>query len=190
MILSLQKPDLASVIESEGITLRQRGRTLWACCPLHGERTPSFKIDPERQQFYCFGCNNGGDVISFIQKYRGLSFKDALRYLGIEQGPLSRERKAEIELGRRKKAAVREFRAWVNERHRELSMKYRCLMRAKELAKSEEEYRRNPYACMEKLWEHYLDVLEEGSDKEKYELYQLDKQTREATDLSHMEVEA
>lgn len=47
-------------------------------CPLHREKTASFKIDENKQLYYCFGCGAGGDIFKFVQQYLGLSFKDAV----------------------------------------------------------------------------------------------------------------
>jgi len=50
-------------------------------CPFHEEKTPSFVIYLDSNSFYCFGCNEGGDVIDFVQKLHNVSFKEALKYL-------------------------------------------------------------------------------------------------------------
>ncbi len=81
----MNKPDIETILRNEGIELKLKGKSLWGLCPFHSERTPSFKVDLERQSFYCFGCGSGGDVIAFIQKYKGLSFKESLRYLVSER---------------------------------------------------------------------------------------------------------
>jgi hypothetical protein len=54
-----------------GPVLAQRGRKLWGLCPLpdHHEKTGSFMVDPERQQWYCFGCNRGGDLFTLAGYY-------------------------------------------------------------------------------------------------------------------------
>jgi len=83
------KPDIISVMESEGIELRQRGRDYWGCCPFHGDKSPSFKVNVERQSFYCFGCGEHGDSIDFIMKRHDIDFKTALRQLGIRRGRLA-----------------------------------------------------------------------------------------------------
>lgn len=57
------KPKIQSVCEREGITLKGRGLSLWGHCPFHDDKKPSFKVDPERQRFKCFGCGAGGDMI-------------------------------------------------------------------------------------------------------------------------------
>jgi DNA primase len=80
--LEINKPDIVHIIEQEGIELK-RGKAL---CPFHTERTPSFIVNQKNQTFHCFGCGERGDVIDFKMKLHGLSFKDALVYLGIKSG--------------------------------------------------------------------------------------------------------
>lgn len=80
------KPDIITVLEREGIELRQRGRLWWSCCPFHDEKTPSFAVNPDRQTFNCFGCNEHGDVVDFIIKRHVVNFKEALKILGITTG--------------------------------------------------------------------------------------------------------
>lgn len=66
---------------SERVPLRQKGRDFWCCCPFHDENTPSCKIDPSTQQFYCFGCHEHGDAFSFVMKTEDIDFPDAVRRL-------------------------------------------------------------------------------------------------------------
>lgn len=75
--------DTARVEEVIGdfVTLRRRGADLWACCPFHGEKTPSFHVIPAKGQYYCFGCHKGGSAIGFVMGYEHLSYVEALRYL-------------------------------------------------------------------------------------------------------------
>ena len=75
--------DASDIVEvfSERVPLKQRGRDFWCCCPFHEENTPSCKVDPNTQLFYCFGCHKGGDVFKFIQEIEGLEFPDAVRRL-------------------------------------------------------------------------------------------------------------
>ncbi|MEC4272349.1 DNA primase [Adlercreutzia sp. R25] len=72
--------DLVAVI-GERTPVKQKGRDFWCCCPLHQEKTPSFKIDPATQLWHCFGCGEGGDVFSFIMKTEDLTFPEAVRRL-------------------------------------------------------------------------------------------------------------
>ena len=72
--------DIVDVIGSY-ISLQKKGRYYWACCPFHGEKTPSFSVDKERQFFYCYGCHTGGDVFSFVQKMDSCTFPEAVKTL-------------------------------------------------------------------------------------------------------------
>jgi len=71
---------LAEYIEvSLNVRLRKRGRNLWACCPFHSERNPSFGVRPDLNLFYCFGCSRGGDVFTFEMLRSSCTFPDAIR---------------------------------------------------------------------------------------------------------------
>lgn len=61
--------------------LRKSGKALVGLCPLHQERHPSFHVYPESNSCWCYGCNQGGNVISFIKLLYGYSFKEAVQYL-------------------------------------------------------------------------------------------------------------
>jgi len=66
--------------------VKQRGNRYWALCPFHEEKTPSFSIDPDNGLYYCFGCKEGGNVFTFLQKMEGLTFGEALKTLAAEAG--------------------------------------------------------------------------------------------------------
>ena len=72
--------DIVDVIAGY-ISLQKKGRYYWACCPFHGEKTPSFSVDKERQFFYCYGCHTGGDVFTFVQKIENCTFPEAVKTL-------------------------------------------------------------------------------------------------------------
>ena len=63
------------------VNLRRRGKNLVGLCPFHNEKTPSFCVYPENNSFFCFGCNKGGDVITFIMGVENLDFSEAVRLL-------------------------------------------------------------------------------------------------------------
>jgi len=68
------------------VELKQAGRNWRGLCPFHNEKTPSFNVNPDRQIFHCFGCQEGGDVIAFLMKHSGLSFPEAARSIATELG--------------------------------------------------------------------------------------------------------
>ncbi len=68
------------------VELKQAGRNWRGLCPFHSEKTPSFNVNPDRQMFHCFGCQEGGDVIAFLMKHSGLSFPESARSLASELG--------------------------------------------------------------------------------------------------------
>jgi DNA primase len=76
----LDRVDLAEVVRGV-VPLKQRGGRLWACCPFHDEKTPSFCVHPTEGFYKCFGCGEGGNAISFLMKTRGLSFVEAIEAL-------------------------------------------------------------------------------------------------------------
>ncbi len=75
-----RKNDIVSVV-SKYVQLQQRGNKFWGCCPFHREKTPSFVVDQYDGLFHCFGCKEGGDVISFVQKIESCNFHDAVARL-------------------------------------------------------------------------------------------------------------
>lgn len=75
-----QNNNIVSVI-GKYIHLERKGGKHWACCPFHHEKTPSFSVSEDEGFFYCFGCKESGDVISFVQKYESCDFADAVAML-------------------------------------------------------------------------------------------------------------
>ncbi|MBO7355098.1 MAG: DNA primase [Lachnospiraceae bacterium] len=87
--------DIADVVGSY-IPLKKKGNNYWGLCPFHNEKTPSFSVYPPKQMYHCFGCGEGGNVISFVMKYENASFTEAVRTLAERAGM---EIKAEEETG-------------------------------------------------------------------------------------------
>lgn len=80
-----RKLDIAEVVSSY-IPIQKSGKNYKALCPFHSEKTPSFMVSPSLQIFKCFGCGEGGDVISFYSKMEGVSFGEALKEMAKRAG--------------------------------------------------------------------------------------------------------
>lgn len=76
----LARTDIVELINSR-IKLKKAGREYQACCPFHGEKTPSFSVSPQKQFYYCFGCHASGNAISFLMEYDKLEFVEAVEEL-------------------------------------------------------------------------------------------------------------
>ena len=81
----LNRLDMIDVC-SRYVKLEKRGGRWWGCCPFHNEKTPSFTVDPEKRLFYCFGCKEGGGLITFVEKLEKLEFPDAVALLARMAG--------------------------------------------------------------------------------------------------------
>jgi DNA primase len=101
------------------VPLKQAGRNLKAPCPFHQEKTASFMVSPEKGIYHCFGCGEGGDIFSFVQKMEGLDFRGALELLarkaGVElkarSGDNKEAQKLRVRLTQAHELAVRYFQA-------------------------------------------------------------------------------
>lgn len=87
-------------IAASYVNLRRRGKNLVGLCPFHNEKTPSFCVYPENNSFYCFGCNKGGDVITFIMGVENLDFSEAVKFLAQRAGLPLPEEGADLSMSR------------------------------------------------------------------------------------------
>lgn len=94
----LDRTDLVELINSH-VPLKKAGKNFTACCPFHQEKSPSFSVSRETGKYHCFGCNAGGNAISFLMEYERRDFMDVLKDLA---------QRARIELPERDPQAMRE----------------------------------------------------------------------------------
>lgn len=92
--------DIVELIGSR-MELKKGGSSFMGCCPFHHEKTPSFSVNPVRQNYHCFGCGVHGDVFKFLQEQDGLTFVDAVRVLADRVG-VTIEEKYDKNAGSRK----------------------------------------------------------------------------------------
>jgi DNA primase len=98
------KVDLVKVV-SEHVRLTKRNKDYWGLCPFHQEDSPSFHVNPQRQSWYCFGCERKGDVFTFVELIEKTDKRGALQILaeraGVELRKLSPEQKDRADLRKR-----------------------------------------------------------------------------------------
>jgi DNA primase len=102
-----EKLDIVEWVERH-VHLQKSGRYFKGLCPFHTEKTPSFFVFPDSQNWHCFGCDKGGDLFTFVMEYDGLDFRTALeelaRHAGVELKPRTPEQiQAETEAERLRK---------------------------------------------------------------------------------------
>src|SRR3977135_632417 len=98
------KVDLVKVVQ-EHVRLTKRNKDLWGLCPFHQEDSPSFKVNPQMQSWYCFGCERSGDVFTFVELIEKTDKRGALQLLaeraGVELRKLSPEQKERSDMRKR-----------------------------------------------------------------------------------------
>src|SRR5215211_3111503 len=78
---------IVSIAEDGGLELKRRKNEYWARCCFHEENTPSLAFNPEKNVYFCHGCEKGGDVIDFVMARDTLDFREAVLKLADEPAP-------------------------------------------------------------------------------------------------------
>jgi DNA primase len=81
----LRRTDIVQLV-GRRVKLTRKGQAFWGCCPFHGEKTASFKVENARRTYKCFGCGKGGDAFKWLMETEGLSFPEAVEKLASEAG--------------------------------------------------------------------------------------------------------
>ena len=81
----LARTDIVDLIERY-LPLKKGGANYFACCPFHGEKSPSFSVSPTKQFYHCFGCGAHGSAIGFLMEYSGMGYVDAIKELAGHAG--------------------------------------------------------------------------------------------------------
>ncbi|MEH0022868.1 MAG: DNA primase [Desulfobacter sp.] len=109
----LNTSDIVDVV-SEAVILKKSGRNFFGLCPFHAEKTPSFSVNPDKQIFHCFGCSAGGNALSFVMKYHGISFPEAARMLARKYNIVVETR--DIDPAKRREIQIKESLFRVNKK--------------------------------------------------------------------------
>lgn len=86
IIQTVREASKIEEVVSEYVTLKKVGNNLAGLCPFHGDRSPSFSVNTDKQVFHCFGCGIGGNVFTFMQQIEDLSFPYVVRSLAKRAG--------------------------------------------------------------------------------------------------------
>jgi len=98
--------DLISII-GRHTTLKRAGSEYKGCCPFHGEKSPSFYVNPQKNIYHCFGCSVGGNAISFLRDYENLTFIEAVNELSKQTGiEVPKEEQQNVSYQRSKKQPI------------------------------------------------------------------------------------
>jgi DNA primase len=81
-----ERVDIVQVINEHNVILKKSGRGFTGLCPFHNEKTPSFHVNPDTRSYKCFGCSEGGDAFTFLEKIDGLTPAEALKVLAERAG--------------------------------------------------------------------------------------------------------
>ncbi|MSP90869.1 MAG: DNA primase [Myxococcales bacterium] len=122
----LARADMLDVVR-EAVELKKAGTQWKGLCPFHAEKSPSFYVNPANKLFHCKGCGAGGNLLQFIERTRGLAFKDAIEWLAARQGttldyehasPLDQQRHAEAKSRRARMLELHQVaQAWFRARY-------------------------------------------------------------------------
>lgn len=80
----LAKLNIVDVINGTGLKLKKEGKEYVTCCPFHGEKNPSFKVNEAKQFYHCFGCGASGNAIGFVMDFQNVDFREACKMLGAD----------------------------------------------------------------------------------------------------------
>ena len=86
--------DATNIVDVVGdfVSLKRRGANHWGLCPFHNDRSPSFAVNPSKGIFKCFSCGKAGTAVSFLMDLEGMSYVEALKWLGKKYGIDVKER--------------------------------------------------------------------------------------------------
>ena len=106
----LERISIEQII-SRYVSLKQQGQNYTGLCPFHGEKTPSFSVNPSKGLFYCFGCGAGGNVFTFIMKAENYTFVEAAEFLASQAGILLADNKLISKADKGKNLFLKEINA-------------------------------------------------------------------------------
>lgn len=168
-----------NILEVVRVYYAEPNKAGFICCPFHSEKTPSCKVDGQRQRWHCFGCGAGGSVVDFTAKLFNLEPFQAVKKLNddfhlglsVEGGTATDEQRAEIARRQRLQAVKATFEAWQGET---INWLIKCVRAANTaLKRTDNNFTDGEAAAVYHLaeLEWMLDVLEHGELSEQMKLF-------------------
>lgn len=154
------KPEIAETLSREGLEIKYNK----VICPFHEDRSPSLHIFTKTNSWYCFSCGIGGDSIDFIQRYKGMTFPEAVKYLSLDYRPQAKSTREAT-----KRRLIEQFRAWEQRYYSDLCVLFRTIQRHRTNVTSVYDIDASAYHN-EPILEHKMDILTYGNDEEKFGL--------------------
>ena len=112
--------DATNIVDVVGdfVSLKKRGANHWGLCPFHNDRSPSFSVSPSKGIFKCFSCGKAGSAVSFLMDLEGMSYVEAIKWLGKKYNIEIKEREMtgeerQAEQDRESMYAVNEYASMV-----------------------------------------------------------------------------
>jgi len=155
--------DRLSIVQliGERIPLKKAGRNHKGLCPFHAEKTSSFMVSDEKQIFHCFGCGEGGNIFSFVMKFEGLSFIEAVEALAMRAGVTLPKFKPEASEEENRAAQKKKWAERVNQ----LATDYFCNnLKEPSVGESARNYLKSRDVFFEKNAQHFLGFAEDSWD--------------------------
>src|SRR5690554_3093821 len=121
--------DIVDIVR-EYLPLKPSGRGYFGLCPFHNEKTASFHVSPERQIYHCFGCGEGGNVITFMMAIERMEFVEAVKLLADRAGLDIPEQ--EYEFGKKKQGVSKSKREELHDINKECARFFHKMLFTKE----------------------------------------------------------
>ncbi|WP_457256530.1 CHC2 zinc finger domain-containing protein [Pedococcus sp. P5_B7] len=125
---------IEDVVATSGVELHPAGRSLMGCCPFHDDPTASLSVGGVPDRFHCFGCGASGDVIEYVARLRGLSFREAVEHLDhaptaptippAAQNPATRHRSVDVPVERAYAVNLLAWQHWTRPVNHEFALAY------------------------------------------------------------------
>jgi len=154
----LNTSDIVDIV-SESVILKKSGRNFFGLCPFHSEKSPSFSVNADKQIFHCFGCGAGGNALSFVMKYHGLSFPEAARMVARKYNIVLETES--IDPVRRKQVLVKESLLRLNKKVMSL---YAGVLNETSKGKAARDYLENRGMTRDIIDEFYLGLAHDAWD--------------------------